>query len=428
MVAKFSRAGSSRIHFSVLLAMGAVAVSACGVDSTGADTGGVESSNDDSCPGGVAVVLSDYVSTQIALSSLEGETQSASLISTASTDTDGLAFALSGDVVLPSAPADSGRIVLLDRFGTNVITWVDPTTAEVLDQLPVGTGFESNPQDYVEVGDDIAFVSRWGTNADPDQEDFDGGDDVVVIDTSEPAIVGRIAMPTADDLPARPGALARLGDEVIVVLDRVSEDYSTTGEAMLVGLSIEDRKVVWEQTLEGLKACGRPTLSPDGSRLAVACSGALTAEGNIEDIAQSTLVLFDAKKTPLEEVERYSAEDIAGEPIQSSVAFASDDIALLKTQTAWGGDSNNRWLGFDLTTGKAETLLEASSDPDGAGLGLVYTGMTCAPGCSTTCLLADGDAGVIQRVRLESDGSLELLDPITVEDTVGLPPRGLSLR
>src|SRR5690606_35822633 len=87
-----------------------------------------------------------------------GETQSASIISTASSETDGLAFALSGDVALPSAPADSGHLVLLDRFGTNVVSWIDPATAEVVSQLPVGTGFESNPQDYVEFGE-RAFIS-----------------------------------------------------------------------------------------------------------------------------------------------------------------------------------------------------------------------------------------------------------------------------
>src|SRR5690606_38628620 len=104
---------------------------------------------------------SDYQSTQVALSTLEGETQSASLVSTASTQTDGLAFALSGDVYLPSAPTDSGRLVLLDGFGTNVVSWVDTASAEVVAQLPVGTGFESNPQDYVEFGKE-AFISRWG--------------------------------------------------------------------------------------------------------------------------------------------------------------------------------------------------------------------------------------------------------------------------
>src|SRR5690606_29614293 len=85
----------------------------CNVESTGEDTGGVQDERNGSCPPGVAVVLSDYQSTQVALSTLEGETQSASLVSTASTQTDGLAFALSGDVYLPSAPTDSGRLVLL---------------------------------------------------------------------------------------------------------------------------------------------------------------------------------------------------------------------------------------------------------------------------------------------------------------------------
>src|SRR5690606_40890929 len=84
-----------------------------------------------------------------------------------------------------------------------------------------------------------------------------------------------------------------------------------------------------------LKSCGRPTLSPDGSRFAVACSGAMNTDGEIDALDQSALVLFDAKKRPLREVARYTAEDIAGEPIQGRVAFASEELVLLSTHTAY---------------------------------------------------------------------------------------------
>src|SRR5690606_42075462 len=62
------------------------------------------------CPSGAVVLLTDYVSTQVALSDLSGRTQSASFLSTGSTRTDGLAFALSGDVALPSARPVSNQI------------------------------------------------------------------------------------------------------------------------------------------------------------------------------------------------------------------------------------------------------------------------------------------------------------------------------
>ena len=393
-----------------------------------AGAGGAATEEPKSCPAGITIVLSDYSATQVALSSIEGETLSASFLSTASTETAGLAFALSGDVALPSSPPPSKRIVLLDRFGTNVITWADPKTAQVIDQLPVGTGFESNPQDYLEVGDGKAFVTRYNPNASPGEEEFDEGNDVLVIDTEEPAILGRIPLPMAAEIPPRPSRMLRLGDEVVVNLARVAEDWSATGEAELVGLSIADEEVVWRHTLTGNKSCGRPTLSPDGTRLAVACSGAMNTDGEIEALAQSALILFDATERPLQEIDRFSAEDIAGEPIQSRVAFASDDVVLLVTQTSWDGSTNNRWLAYDLGTGVTTELLEAPPDDEGKGRGLVFTSTTCFPGCSDVCLMADGAAGELQRVRLESDGSLELLTPIRVENTVGMPPRAIGLR
>lgn len=88
----------------------------------GGDPGKDTSSEPLACPTGVSIVLSDYLSTQIALSDLDGNTLSESLISTGSSVSDGLAFAISGDVALPSSKTTSGHVVLLDRYGTNVIT------------------------------------------------------------------------------------------------------------------------------------------------------------------------------------------------------------------------------------------------------------------------------------------------------------------
>src|ERR1700760_4534210 len=96
-----------------------------------------------------AVVFS--ASPQVALGDLDGDTLCGSLISSARSDTSSVALALSGDVVLPSSRPASGRAVLLDRYGTNVVTFLDPSNGSVLSQLPVGTGFEANLQDYVEI-------------------------------------------------------------------------------------------------------------------------------------------------------------------------------------------------------------------------------------------------------------------------------------
>ena len=393
-----------------------------------AGAAGVSSTPKPAFPRGVAVVLSDYLSTQIALSDLEGNTLSESFISTASTQTSGLAFALSGDVVLPSSPPASGRVVLLDRYATNVITWIDPKTAAVLGQLAVGTGFESNPHDYVEVDERLAWVSRWGQNGDPGQQDHDTGGDLLVIDTESFEIVDSIVIEPEEDLPPRPSRMTLIGDEVVVSLDRISLDWTTTGESRLVAFSVADKDQTWSLGLDGLKACSNPVPDTGRAQWLVVCTGAVNSDGTVESLDQSALVILDFSSSPPKELQRISAEQIAGEPLQPEVAVAADGFVLLKTQTTWGGTTNNRWLAYDLDNDATTTLLEARPDADGNGQGWTFGGMECAPGCSSLCLMADADRGVLQRLEVSSDGEFELLEPVEVETAVGLPPIGLGQR
>ena len=89
-----------------------LAVSGCNVTPLGVEDRGAVVDGRPGCPGAALVVLSDYLSTQIALVSLEGETLSESLISTASLEGSPLSFPLSGDVTLPSSRPPSGRAVI----------------------------------------------------------------------------------------------------------------------------------------------------------------------------------------------------------------------------------------------------------------------------------------------------------------------------
>jgi hypothetical protein len=244
----------------------------------------------------------------------------------------------------------------------------------------------------------------------------------LIVDPRGPAILGRIGLPSDDGLPARPTAMARFGSTVAVTLQRLSADFSEQGDSWLVGVSPESDEVVWQIALEGLRGCGAPVVAPDGKRAAIACSGRLDPDGNVTELEQSGLLLLDLSASPPSETARFAARDLASEAVQSSAEFASDSVLLFKTQTPFGGASHNRWLALDLETGAIEELAAARPDTDGAGQGLVFGGTWCAPGCSDTCLLADADRGVIQRMRLEA-GEAVVLEPIVVETRIGLPPR-----
>ena len=82
---------------------------------------------------------------------------------------------------------------------------------------------------------------------------------------------------------------------------------------------------------------------------------------------------------------------------------------------------------LDLESDAVTTLLEASPNAQGKGRGLLYGAMSCSPGCSDVCLLADADRGVLARVRIGATGA-EMLDPIIVDPASGLPPRDLVER
>jgi len=370
-------------------------------------------------------VLSDYRSTQIALSTVEGITQSESFFSTASAHTDGLAFAVSGDAIVPGLRPSSGRVVLIDRFGTNVLTWLDPTTAVVLAQLSVGTGFESNPQDYVEVSPGRAYVSRLGHNLLAGREPFDSGSDVLIVDTETPAIVGSIPMPGTDELPARPTGFVRLGpDEVAVTLTRLELGFQRGEASVLVGIDTERDAPSFELALDGAKNCGAARLSPAGDRLAIACSGLVSADGESAGLDASGVLLFDATRRPPVLLRRFDASTFGGEPVQYEFAFASGDFLLLKTQTAVGGSTRNRLLSLALATGAVETLVESGRIGDGLTLGTVV----CDSGCSDYCLVADAAAGGLHRLRVRGDGTPEYIDLTPVEGRVGLPPRRIVYR
>jgi hypothetical protein len=400
---------------------------ACNVSPTAQATGGVGDAGTDagaSCDRGAVVLLTDYMSTQIALANDEGTILSSSFLSTASTMTSGLASPLSGDVALPRTAPASGRVVLIDRFGSNVITWADPSTAKVYAQLPVGTGFESNPQDYLEFDATHAYVTRYGDNAAPGHQQFDSGSDLLVIDTQKPAILKSIPVPPQGGLPPRPVSMVKVGDTVIVMLQPTSDDFSKVADGALVGLKNE--AVAWVQPVKGLKNCDHPTLSPSGHTMALACEGPLDTNGNVTDASASGLALYDVTALPPKLVKTISIIDAVGSPAQSGVSWVSETSILGKTQTPAMGKTNNQAFTLDLTTGKANVLLTAGADSMGQGKGLVYGDVLCHPGCGNVCLMADADVGKLRRWSMTQTGSLQAMSDVEVNSSTGLPPVSLG--
>jgi hypothetical protein len=409
----------------------AVLVAACNVEPPPASTGGVSFDAGEpgesgsmrfdaaapACESAVAIVTSDYKSTNIAIAALDGTTLSGSFVSSGATK-PGLALALSGDVDVPLVPPASGRVVLIDRYGTNVLTWMDLANASVLAQLPIGTGFQSNPHDYVEVDATHAYVSRFGTNPNPGQKPFDEGGDILVVDTMTPAIVGRIAIPEENPaLQPCPDLMARMGGDVIVTLGRWSADFSQVGDGRFIGLSPGRGAIDWTVNVPGLQSCGRVAVSPSGRIAAIACSSLENMSTHQFDPTLSDIVVYDATQTPPREARRLGLGVKLGAGLQPLIAFASEDaiVAMTYGGNATAGDSV---FAVSATTGMVTPLGESPAP-------YVFGGLHCAPGCGDVCLLSDAQRSKLRRWHFE-EGTFAALDDSTVDTVVGLPPRDIG--
>jgi hypothetical protein len=387
-------------------------------------TGGVDLPARGDCPRGVAVVSSDFQSSELALLTPAGSVKSAAFLSSASTAATSLAAPLSGDIGVASARSRPGELVIVDRFGTNVLTFVDTRTAIVRAQLPIGTGFEANPQDYVELSEHLALVPRLGENASPGRQPFDAGSDVLVVDPSVPRIIDAWPMPRKDGYLPNPVALTPLGADVLVTLHHARANYSDMAESELVAISIVDQRLRYRLPLSGLKNCGRAQPSPSGSVLAVACSAFVDRNGAVAEPAASGLVLLDARPPQPVELARFAALELAGGPIQSGIEFVSERVVLFKTQTALGADRDNQLFSLDLETGEARLLATAARDESALGVGIAFGGMSCHAGCGDPCLVADLSRGKLLRFRVRGDELTPQAD--VVIDGAGLPPVGVT--
>ncbi len=400
------------------LALVAFALLGCNVDKPADSTGGVAFKESAACERGLVVVTSDYKSANIAIANLDGTTSSQSFISSGAT-APGLSLALSGDVEVPRVAPASGRVVLLDRFGSNVLTWMELETATVLGQLPVGTGFESNPQDYIEFGENRAVISRFGSNPSPSQQQYDAGGDLLVLDTQTPSIIGCIPMPEEDaNLLPRPSGMTTLGDTVVVTLGRLSADFDSAGFGRFVGVSPQMKKILWTVDIAGVKNCGRLAKSPSGKLGAIACSSQFDGTTYKYNPAESDIVLFDLTTTPPKELRRLGLAQALDAGLQPTLEFASESQLVALT---YGGNSTagDRALAADVDSGAYEGLLESAA-PYSLG------GLHCAPGCGDICVIADAEAGKLRRFSLSTAGKFTPLDDVTVDSIIGLPPRAIG--
>jgi hypothetical protein len=405
--------------------------SACGVPTPQTNTGGAPG-DAGQCGRGVVVVTSDYASTNVSLLDMEGAVISASVVSSASATT-ALSAPLSGDVVLPSMPARGDRLVLIDRYPASVLTWIDTETGTVTGQLPVGTGFAANPQDYVEVSEQLAYVTRYEPNTHPGKEPFDEGNDVLRIDPRARMIQSRLdltpAMSGEDaSLLPRAGRALLAGGFVYALLEGYSADFKRSADSRLVAIDAASGELASVTVLTGLHNCRGIALSPDRSELAITCSGMLTPPV----LEQSGVVIVSTEQPPKEK-RRFAASTFGDTPLAFSAAYASSHTILFGTFGTLPADAttDDTLVRLDIETGEHQSVLtSARSSNCGANERCPFTigDVVCVPSCGA-CFVADAatDRGVVHRLSISAQGEVTRDEPRHIDDGIGLPPRYLQI-
>ncbi len=394
-------------------------VVACGVHSPSVQSG-IDTtfpSHTGQCPRGIAAIETDYQSTNVSLWSPKVEPARPSFISSGS-HAPGASAALSGDVVLPSEPPRSGKVVLIDRYPNSTITWLDANGGNVEAQLSVATGFASNPHDYIEVDAHRAYVSRFESNSAAGRVPFDSGGDVLIVDTDKHAIVGNIPLATSSDGQYQPRAdrFVRFGRRIGIGLQRLNASFTQAENSMFVVIDPTNDAIVARIDL-GLAACGVGVVSPSASVIAFACGGMITGNTAIE---RSGIALVDVSSNQPKLLRTIGAAEMPAAMARSigSVAFVSEEQVVI---TAIGSRSTpgDVIVRYHLEAKMAQVVTTSEKY-------FVLGGILCDTACEHICVAPNAERNVLMRWSIEDGGTLNELGEKPVPSGIGLPPRSVN--
>ncbi|MCC6217343.1 MAG: hypothetical protein IT376_20970 [Polyangiaceae bacterium] len=403
-------------------ALGALALAACDVRALDPGRSPVDAGGDGACGRGVAVISigDDYQSANVSALGVDGAVLSGSLLSSASRP-PGLVAPLGGDAVLPSLPQRGGRIAVIDRYPSGVVTWIDLATASVPAQLDVRTGFTSNPHDLVEVAQGKAYVTRYERNHRAGREPHDAGDDLLIVDPSVPRVLGRVdlvpAMAGREPFLPRPDRAVLAGGRVLVVLAGYTADFADAADGRVVAIDPATDSIDEVLVLPGLRGCAGAAVSPTGAEIAVSCPGLL-----LSDSLDDSAIVRVRVEPPLTEIARYPASTLGAGKVGFRAAYASGGLLLT---AVFGREASpaapaleDSLVELDLGGGTARELLRSSGAPFTLG------DPVCLDACGV-CFAPDAGRRVVHRLAV-GEATVDSPVPLPVEEALGLRPRQLG--
>lgn len=377
------------------------------------------------CGRALFVLSTQYTSTTVSVVGWDGEVESAGILRSDSKP-PGLSVALSGDVVAPTERVSTGQLVLIDRYPASVITIFNPAESSVVGQINVQK--LSNPHDALFARPDALYVARFQKNPTPGDEPFDEGADVVVVDPSASAIVGRIDLTgamagAAAGIEPHPERMLLRDGKVYVLLNAMSANFTMSDDARIAVIDPMTDTLVDHIVVTGSRGCAGLAATPDGARFAVACSG--TFGGSLTPTLDGAgIAILDRGPDGVLAVSGFIPAASLGEaPPSFSLDFASHDRLVVATfgELDDTGDvrRTDRLLELDIPSATTRELVASNAEAFALG------DVRCAPACGA-CVVADASRGAVLRFPIAEDGSLGAHEIVPVDDGYGLPPRYLG--
>jgi hypothetical protein len=334
-------------------------------------------------------------------------------------------ISLSKDVTLPTG-TQGGDVVVLDREQA-LLSFVSPSTCAVRAQLSVSTGgFKSNPHDVVHISPTKAYVTRYEKNAAPTPatDDFDEGDDLLIIDPSVPKVTGRIDMSShaatvpGATLQARPDRAVLANGLVYVTLNNLAGDFSVAGPGRVVVIDPATDAVTGMLDLPKQSGCSGIAADEKSMKLYLSCGGEFS---DPDQTATSALVEIDLKGPMPALGKIVGGKDLGTQPVSyfPAALIVGGDTAFASTSGA-----------LDFTSGAqtAPDTLYAIALGTGAGTkvidgGAFNLGRPAIDAVSMKLFLPDGDA-ITPRVRVFDVSAAPVAGtPFEPNPAEHLPPR-----
>lgn len=378
-----------------------------------------------------AVISTDYASTAVSLLGADRSVLSENWI-TSGTTAPGLTATLGGDVIFPTVQPSDGSVLLLDRFGKNVVTRLCVESGTLVGQMPAGVGFEANPYDVV-IDGDVGYLTRYNPNTEPDAVPAEQGSDIVGFDAVNMMrndfrvdlsdfggmVMGMDGGAEAQvEIAARPGSLMLFERTLVAVLERSPVNQAGSargaGEGTVVFIDLDTNELT-SLALEGAKNCTSAVVGGDDN-FYVSCKGYSEVSFGGPGVRE-TAGIFHISLAGATPAIADSWRPAEGDPIAVwKLAYSGQSGVVMAIANGTFGVSPDVLVEVNLNTNVARAVF------NGSGAFTLGTPFTSDDGV----LLPNRVMGDAHMLFFNAAALAGSEDPVRFDVTTALPPNSLS--